>query len=181
MAALEEELVEFQQRSWIAPEEIQYSQQMLTLWREEGKKSLYRECRPAHFTASALVVSPDRTKLLLLFHKKLQIWIQPGGHADGEKNLQLVAQREISEETGLHAMPLGDSLIAVDWHEIPQNAREDAHFHADCTYAFCAEGWDLNVALDEAEAARWLTPEEALTLARDASVHKLIGRFSNVL
>jgi 8-oxo-dGTP pyrophosphatase MutT (NUDIX family) len=38
---------------------------------------------------------------LLIYHKKLDKWLQPGGHADGEEDLHKVAKSELEEETGV--------------------------------------------------------------------------------
>jgi len=54
-----------------------------------------------HFTGSAWIVSPDRSRILMTHHKKLGKWIQLGGHADGENDLLKVALREAKEESGI--------------------------------------------------------------------------------
>ncbi len=59
---------------------------------------------PGHLTASGIVVNPERTRTLLIFHAKLQRWLQPGGHFEpGECDPRLAAAREVLEETGLTA------------------------------------------------------------------------------
>ena len=64
-------------------------------------KSLERSCLLGNLTGSAWLVTPDRRSTVLLHHKKLNRWLQPGGHADGNGNLFEVALHEASEETGL--------------------------------------------------------------------------------
>ena len=66
-----------------------------------GPDVLDRRCRPGHLTGSALVVDPSDRRILVLFHTKLQRWLQPGGHADGDADLARVALREAAEETGI--------------------------------------------------------------------------------
>ena len=73
---------------------------------------LERHERPGHFTGSALVVHADLERTLVLFHTKLQIWVQPGGHADGNANLAGVALREATEETGIEGLKVRP--VAVD-------------------------------------------------------------------
>src|SRR5215212_1540780 len=60
-----------------------------------------RDCFPAHFTGSALVVSADGSRALLHHHRKLDRWLQFGGHCDGEEDVLRVAIREAAEESGI--------------------------------------------------------------------------------
>jgi 8-oxo-dGTP pyrophosphatase MutT (NUDIX family) len=117
---------------------------------------------PGHFTASAFVLSPDRSAILLIFHGKLHRWLQPGGHIDpSDPSLLAAAEREAREETGVErgASPW---LLDVDVHEIPPNAKrgEPAHRHYDARFAWVADTWDIRAASD-AVAARW-TPLHAV-------------------
>ena len=41
-----------------------------------------RQFEPGHFTASAFVLHPSNDSILLIFHEKLRLWLQPGGHVD---------------------------------------------------------------------------------------------------
>src|SRR5690606_11839088 len=65
-----------------------------------------RSCRPGHLTGSAWIVSPDRQRVALVHHRKLERWLQPGGHADGDTDIAAVAWREATEETGLGRLRL---------------------------------------------------------------------------
>src|SRR5262245_24986991 len=62
---------------------------------------LQRTCEPGHITGSAWILSADRTQFLLGHHKKLDRWLQLGGHADGEPHIEAAALREAREESGL--------------------------------------------------------------------------------
>ena len=77
-----------------------------------------RTCRPGHLTGSAFVVDPSRGAALVLFHTKLQRWLQPGGHADGDMNLANVAWREATEETGIDGLRVVTPAIDVDIHRV---------------------------------------------------------------
>ena len=68
---------------------------------ETQRDCFERSCFPGHVTASAWLLSPDGRRFLLTHHRKLDQWLQPGGHADGDTDLPRVALREAREETGL--------------------------------------------------------------------------------
>ena len=71
---------------------------------ESGEELYGRENASAHLTASAWVVSPDRTQVLLAYHNLYDSWSWLGGHADGERDLLSVAMREVREESGLEIL-----------------------------------------------------------------------------
>jgi hypothetical protein len=86
---------------------------------------LWRSCVPGHLTGSAWVVSPDRRRVLLTHHRKLDKWLQLGGHADGDPDLAAVAQREAHEESGLMGIRLlSPEVFDVDRHWIPERKGE---------------------------------------------------------
>ncbi len=126
---------------------------------------------PGHLTASAFVVSPVGDEVLLIFHRKLGIWVQPGGHIEGEDaSLLDAARREVAEEVGL---ALGsDSSAAIfdlDIHSIPARKDEPAHEHFDVRFCFRATTRDF-VASDEVADARWVELSRVEQLTSDESV-----------
>src|SRR5690606_33049579 len=99
-----------------------------------------RERKEGHFTASSWIVNKRRTHALLTLHKKLNRWLQLGGHADGNENLLKVALDEAREESGLSSLRIVDQFIFdIDKHSIPANPKEDRHFHYDVRYLIEAE------------------------------------------
>jgi hypothetical protein len=80
-------------------EEAAYVERARAFVGEHGD-CFYRELWPAHVTGSVWVVNPARDKALLLHHRKLDQWFQPGGHADGDADILRVSLRETAEETG---------------------------------------------------------------------------------
>jgi 8-oxo-dGTP pyrophosphatase MutT (NUDIX family) len=176
MEKLKGQLSEFQRSRAALPAEREVAGRMLTYLSEHGEAAFYRTQRPAHFTGSAFVLSPDGEKLLLMRHKKLNKWLQPGGHADGDVDLWRVAVREALEETGVAVTESAPELFGIDWHPIPATPKEDAHEHADCVYRLRARTWDLVRQVDEADSVGWFSAREALALTEDTSVRKLIAR-----
>ncbi|TPV96000.1 MAG: NUDIX domain-containing protein [Myxococcales bacterium FL481] len=130
---------------------------------------------PGHFTASAFVLSPDRTHFLLIFHDKLERWLQPGGHVEPtDRGLESAARREVEEETGLVAHDLSiehEGLFDLDVHRLPGRADEPAHEHFDLRFLFRARQTDVRAG-DGVRAARWLSLAEVATLG-DASVRRV--------
>ena len=113
---------------------------------------------PTHVTASAIVIGPQG--VLLHFHKKLHLWLQPGGHIEDGETPWDAAEREVLEETGLGAVPLhGESRVFhVDVHPA------GAHVHLDLRYLLTASGTPAPPP-DESQLVRWFTWEEAIAVA----------------
>ncbi len=122
--------------------------------------ALHRSCLDGHLTGSAIVVDAAGERTLLLHHAKLDRWLQPGGHADGDGNLANVAWREATEETGMSGLRVVRPAIDVDIHAIPARPGEPEHLHLDVRFAVIAPP-DAVVELNqESLGARWLEPED---------------------
>ncbi len=125
---------------------------------------------PGHFTASGFVVSPDGSSLLLIHHRRLNRWLQPGGHIDPEDPSPIVAAaREVEEETGVATEPLAAHLIDLDIHAIPAWNPEPEHEHFDLRFAFRALDARL-IADDEVNDAIWVPWADVETYNVDESV-----------
>ena len=139
-----------------------------------------------HFTGSAWLVSADGARVLLMHHRKLDRWLQPGGHADpGEARGEEVALREAAEETGIAGLALHPKAPApfdVDVHAIPARKDEPAHEHLDVRYLFIApEGALATVDAAEAHAFAWVPLDEVTTGRSDASVARAARKIRQLL
>jgi 8-oxo-dGTP pyrophosphatase MutT (NUDIX family) len=134
-----------------------------------------------HLTGSALVVSADGRRVLLLHHRKLDRWLQPGGHGDpGETTGEEVALREACEETGLRDLalhPLAPRPLDVDVHEIPARPGEPAHEHLDLRYLVVAPG-RARLAPDTAEMhqIRWVEWVQVPALSPDPGLSRALAK-----
>ena len=85
---------------------------LILRWLEASEDAFCRENPVAHMTASAWVVSPDRSKVLMAYHNIYRSWSWLGGHADGETDLLAVALREVQEEAGVtHVRPVSQEIF----------------------------------------------------------------------
>jgi 8-oxo-dGTP pyrophosphatase MutT (NUDIX family) len=140
-----------------------------------------RSCRPGHVTGSAWIVSPDREAVLLTHHRKLDRWLQLGGHADGDSDVLAVALREAREESGLETLELlpgddGRIPLDIDVHEIPARGAEPVHQHHDVRFLFVARpGEGLRVS-DESHDLRWVPWQEISTLTQEESILRMQRR-----
>jgi 8-oxo-dGTP pyrophosphatase MutT (NUDIX family) len=136
---------------------------------------LYRTCLAGHLTGSAMVVDATATRVLLLHHAKLDRWLQPGGHADGDGNLAEVARREAEEETGIDGLQVVTPAVDLDIHAIPRRGDEPEHVHLDVRFLVLAPP-AAEVAINhESLGARWARPDDD-AIRTSAELSRLAGR-----
>jgi 8-oxo-dGTP pyrophosphatase MutT (NUDIX family) len=160
--------------------EAAFVRRMLELCRAEAacERSHFA---PGHFTASAFVLSPDRRDLVLIHHKKLGIWVQPGGHVEPtDADLLSAARREVLEEVGLSDLELlsnpdASPVFDVDIHAIPARKADPAHEHFDVRFAFVAKTRQL-VHSDEVADLRWVPLPDVEQMGSDESVLRAVNK-----
>lgn len=155
---------------------------------EANPDAFERSLRIGHVTGSAWIVSPDRQQTLLIHHRKLDRWLQPGGHADGDPDVASVALREAQEETGLTSLRLitpagvpvwieqSPPIYDVDVHRIPARNDIPEHLHYDIRFLIEA---DLNEPFNisnEVKNSQWFTLEMATKCIDSESVFRLIRK-----
>ncbi|MGL1889129.1 MAG: NUDIX hydrolase [Reichenbachiella sp.] len=139
-----------------------------------------RSLEHGHITASAWVINPEDQTVLLLHHKKLDRWLQPGGHADGEEDVLAVAKKELEEETGLSDYHLlYEGIFDLDIHRIPARKSDSAHEHYDVRFLFTTDQPDQIAKNHESNDLKWIPlndieryceSEESLMRMRDKSI-----------
>lgn len=145
-----------------------------------------RSIAEGHLTGSAITVSADGRRVLLLHHRKLDRWLQPGGHGEpGEAAGEAVALREAREETGLSGLalhPLAPRPFDVDVHDIPARPGEPAHLHLDLRYLVVAlPGTALAPDLAELHALRWVKWSEVPSLDPDHGLSRALAKARSIV
>jgi 8-oxo-dGTP pyrophosphatase MutT (NUDIX family) len=137
---------------------------------------LWRTQLLGHITASAWVVDTATQSVLLIHHRKLDRWLQPGGHADGEADTLAVAQREVWEETGLETEPIDSAIFDLDIHLIPERGSEPAHYHYDLRYLLRPLAGSVLVPNAEVHAAEWVPLAAVQARTSDRSVMRMVEK-----
>jgi len=145
-----------------------------------------RTIAEGHLTGSAVVISARGDRVLLVHHRKLRRWLQPGGHADPrETSGEAVALREAHEETGIPGLalhPLAPRPFDVDVHAIPAFGNEPAHAHLDLRYLVRAPAADtIARSAEETSDARWFAWDELGGLDLDRGLLRALAKARRLL
>jgi 8-oxo-dGTP pyrophosphatase MutT (NUDIX family) len=136
-----------------------------------------RELSVGHITGSAWVIDESGTRTLLTHHRKLNKWLQPGGHADGVSDVADVAMKEAEEETGLENLRLvARAIFDIDIHSIPQRKNEPQHFHYDCRFLIQCGSNDQYAISSESNDLAWVKMSELSDYTTEVSVTRLADK-----
>lgn len=136
-----------------------------------------RNCWSGHVTGSAWVVDAKRAHVLLTHHRKLDRWLQLGGHSDGDDDPLRVACREASEESGLAVDPLDDELFDIDIHLIPARRNDPAHHHFDTRFVLQVVGEENFRVSDESHDLRWVEVARLQELTSEPSMLRMATKW----
>ena len=138
----------------------------------EQERCFERDCWAGHITGSAWLVDPEQSSILLTHHKKLEIWVQLGGHSDGDPDTPNVAFKEATEESGLDVSCLSEHIFDLDIHEIPARKDDPAHYHYDVRFAFVAKTRDYTVS-EESHDLSWIQINDLERVTREESMLRM--------
>ena len=131
-----------------------------------------------HVTGSAWLVDRAGARVLLTHHRKLGIWVQLGGHADGDRDLARVALREAEEESGLSGLRVEPEPFDLDRHWIPERGGVPGHWHYDVRYVVRATGCERYTVSAESLDLAWRpVAEVAADPALDAPLRRMAGKW----
>jgi 8-oxo-dGTP pyrophosphatase MutT (NUDIX family) len=149
---------------------------------EQHPDCFERSLLVGHITGSAWIVSQDRQQVLLIHHRKLDRWLQPGGHADGDPDVAAVALREAQEETGLGLLRLVEDgggripIFDVDIHSIPARGDIPEHLHYDIRFLVEADAKEAFGFSDEIKNIQWFSVEQAISYADSDSILRMVAK-----
>ena len=130
-----------------------------------------------HVTASAWIVDYDFTHALLVHHRKLNRWFQPGGHIEDDADIATAVQREAQEECGVATLIRNhDALFDVDVHLIPANSKEAAHWHYDIRLLLISDRAAPVTVSVESKDVRWFPLHELTQPTIDASIRRMVHK-----
>jgi 8-oxo-dGTP pyrophosphatase MutT (NUDIX family) len=138
---------------------------------------------PGHITGSAFVVCEDTGLVLLHHHRRLDAWLQMGGHDDGEHDARATALREAAEESGLKDLTfLSGEILDLDIHTIPAGKGEPPHLHHDVRFAVATRAPEA-IQRDAGESVdlRWFTLDEAAERMNEPGGRRALSRLSRLL
>ncbi len=138
---------------------------------------------PGHITASCFIVDPSSSRILLHHHRRLNRWLQMGGHVDGSESAIEAALREGAEESGLPDLELlTGEVIDVDVHEIPPAGDEPEHLHFDLRYAVATSSPEsIMIAPEESNELSWFELDRAIPLMNECASSRAILKIKRLL
>lgn len=141
---------------------------------EEYADCFERSLEIGHITGSAWIIDPTKQKALLVHHKKLGFWLQPGGHCDGDSDVARVAQKETREESGLKEFSIyKDRIYDLDIHRIPDWKDVPAHIHYDVRFLIHADSEQSLYLSEESNDIAWFDLNNLADVIQDKSVLRL--------
>lgn len=144
----------------------------------ENENCFHRTLKEGHVTGSAWLVDKTGKKVLLTHHRKLNRWLQMGGHADGESDILLVALREAEEESGLENVePLSSEIFDIDIHSIPERGSEGEHFHYDIRFALENTGNEPYKVSEESHDLKWLQISKVSEFTQEESILRMVRKW----
>jgi 8-oxo-dGTP pyrophosphatase MutT (NUDIX family) len=164
-----------------------YSEEVAELTRylnfvESNPDCFKRSLSIGHVTGSALVLDNACERVLLTHHRKLNKWLQPGGHADGDCDVARVAMKEAEEETGLASIGFYSAdLLDVDIHVIPERKSEPEHSHYDCRFLLRSTGSDDYVISEESNDLAWVPIEKIADYTDEESILRMLRKTQTLL
>jgi 8-oxo-dGTP pyrophosphatase MutT (NUDIX family) len=137
-----------------------------------------------HVTGSAVVARPDASAFLMVYHRRLERWLQPGGHVEPEDvSVRDTALREAREETGVTALDIanGGRILDLDVHPIPATKKRAAHVHYDLRYLLTTRAVATVAEPLEIEKVAWFSLDQALAAGADRSLERALRKARTVL
>ena len=139
-----------------SPAEVLNKKEMITFI-ENNQDCFERSLAAGHLTASAWLLNKDTSQVLLTHHTKLNMWLQLGGHCDGDPDILGVAIKEAQEESGITQIyPVSEDIFDIDIHLIPAYKQDTAHYHYDVRFLLQVTSDEKIRMSKESKELRWV-------------------------
>jgi 8-oxo-dGTP pyrophosphatase MutT (NUDIX family) len=129
-----------------------------------------------HITASAFILDNSKQHVLLMHHAKLNKWLQPGGHCDGNRNTVEVAKKEVLEETGIKIKITDVDIFDLDIHVIPERKGVQTHEHFDVRFLFIVPDNTPYVQNEESLALKWIPIQNIKEYTNEESILRMVEK-----
>ena len=145
---------------------------------ENNENCFSKENSKGHFTGSAWIISPEKDSVLMTHHKKLNMWLQLGGHADGDKDLINVALKEAEEESGFSNFNLlSEEIFDLDIHEIGPMNGDPKHLHYDVRFLLEANPIKNKIVVsNESYDVKWIPLNKVIDYNSENSVKRMVTK-----
>jgi 8-oxo-dGTP pyrophosphatase MutT (NUDIX family) len=131
-----------------------------------------------HITGSAFIVDESRRNVLLMHHTKLDKWLQPGGHCDGNTNVLAVAKKEVLEETGIRIETSEADIFDIDIHAIPERKGIPPHEHYDIRFLFEVPDGTAFIQNEESLALKWVPIDKITDFTMEESILRMVEKIN---
>jgi 8-oxo-dGTP pyrophosphatase MutT (NUDIX family) len=139
-----------------------------------------KENKTGHITGSSWVTNNSKNKALLCYHRKLNKWLQLGGHSDEDENIFDTAIREAREESGLLSLKvLSEKIFDIDIHFIPGFGEENGHLHYDIRFIFEADEKEDIIISNESKDIAWVDLDNIKELNSSESLIRMAEKTKN--
>ena len=145
----------------------------------EHENCFDRSLSEGHVTGTAWVLNPSRSHALMLHHRKLNMWLQPGGHADGDTDITRVALTEASEESGIdpsHIKLLSPEIFDVDVHTVYPSEHDTRHQHFDIRFLLEIDDSVAIPGNDESHQIGWVPLRQVTSLNNARSLYRMVQK-----
>lgn len=146
---------------------------------EQEPRCFERDCWRGHITGAAWLVNGAGTHALLTHHRKLGMWLQLGGHSDGDPDTIAVALREAREESGLEVRLLSKAVFDIDVHPIPERKNDPEHFHYDVRYVMQVVGSEDFVISAESMDLAWVPLANITDYTRESTILRMRDKYQS--
>lgn len=159
-------------------EELESKKQILTFINQYPNTCFERSLSSGHITASCWLLNKEGTHVLLTLHRKLNRWLQLGGHCDGNPNVLEVALKEAQEESGItKIIPVTSDIFDISVHLIPATLKEPAHYHYDIRFLLQATNNQPIIVSSESITLQWFAKDITQLPTQEPSIIRMFEKW----